>query len=85
MPTIDNAVREVLRTKFRLGLFEKPYADASRERAMLLNAEHRKYARQSANESFVLLKNERETLPIKKTTKEIAVIGFLANDKRNMN
>ncbi|MGI8788456.1 MAG: glycoside hydrolase family 3 N-terminal domain-containing protein [Pyrinomonadaceae bacterium] len=85
MATIDNAVREVLRTKFRLGLFDNPFADASRERAMLLNSEHRNYARQSANESFVLLKNERETLPIKKATKEIAVIGFLANDKRNMN
>ncbi|HEV8159169.1 MAG TPA: glycoside hydrolase family 3 C-terminal domain-containing protein, partial [Pyrinomonadaceae bacterium] len=62
-----------------------PYADANRERAMLLNAEHRKFARQSANESFVLLKNERETLPIKKSTKEIAVVGFLAGDRRNMN
>ncbi|MBA4121406.1 MAG: glycoside hydrolase family 3 C-terminal domain-containing protein [Acidobacteria bacterium] len=85
MATIDNAVREVLRTKFKLGLFEKPYADANRERAMLLNAEHRKFARQSANESFVLLKNERETLPIKKSIKEIAVVGFLAGDQRNMN
>jgi beta-glucosidase len=85
MPTIDNAVRNVLRIKYRLGLFEKPFADANRERVMILNVEHRKFARQSANESFVLLKNERETLPIKKTTKEIAVIGFLANDKRNMN
>ncbi len=83
--TIDNAVRNVLRTKFRLGLFENPFADPSREKAMILNAEHRNFARQSANESFVLLKNERETLPIEKTTKEIAVIGFLANDKRNMN
>jgi beta-glucosidase len=83
--TIDNTVRDVLRTKFKLGLFDKPYADANRERAMLLNAEHRKYARQSANESFVLLKNERETLPIKKSVKEIAVVGFLANSKINMN
>lgn len=85
LPTIDNAVRDVLRIKYQLGLFEKPYADATREQAMLLNAEHRKFARESAIKSFVLLKNERETLPIKKSTKEIAVIGFLANDKRNMN
>jgi beta-glucosidase len=85
MPTIDNAVREVLRTKFKLGLFDNPFADANRERATILTAENRNYARQSANESFVLLKNERETLPIKKSTKEIAVVGFLANDKRNMN
>jgi beta-glucosidase len=85
LATIDAAVRDVLRAKFRLGLFEKPFADANRERAAILTAENRRFARQSANESFVLLKNERETLPIKKTTKEIAVIGFLANDKRNMN
>ncbi|MDQ3713271.1 MAG: glycoside hydrolase family 3 C-terminal domain-containing protein [Acidobacteriota bacterium] len=85
MPTVDNAVRDVLRIKYRLGLFERPYADPARERAMILNAEHRKFARQSANESFVLLKNERETLPIKKSIKEVAVVGFLANDKRNMN
>ncbi len=83
--TVDNAVRNVLRTKFRLGLFDNPFADANRERATILTAENRRFARQSANESFVLLKNERETLPIKKTTEEIAVIGFLANDKRNMN
>lgn len=83
--TIDEAVRNVLRTKFRLGLFDNPFADANRERATILTAEHRKFARQSANESFVLLKNERETLPIKKTTKEIAVVGFLADSKINMN
>jgi beta-glucosidase len=85
MATIDNAVRDVLRVKYRLGLFERPFADARAERATILTAENRRFARQSANESFVLLKNERETLPIKKTTDEIAVIGFLANDKRNMN
>ncbi len=85
MVTIDDAVRQILRTKFKLGLFDNPFADASRERAAILTAENRRIARQSANESFVLLKNERETLPIKKTTKEIAVVGFLANDKRNMN
>lgn len=83
--TIDEAVRNVLRTKFRLGLFDNPFADANREKATILNAEHRKFARQSANESFVLLKNERETLPIKKTVKEIAVVGFLADSKVNMN
>lgn len=85
MATVDNAVRNVLRTKFRLGLFDNPFADANREKATILNAEHRRFARQSANESFVLLKNERETLPIKKTTKEIAVVGFLADSKINMN
>ena len=83
--TVDNAVRRVLRTKFKLGLFDNPFADASRERAAILTAENRRIARQSANESFVLLKNQNNTLPIDKRTKEIAVVGFLANDKRNMN
>ena len=82
---INNAVRTVLRTKYRLGLFDKPFADANLEKQVVFNAEHRKYAREVAAKSFVLLKNERETLPISKRTKEIAVIGSLANDKKNMN
>ena len=83
--TIDNAVRAVLRAKFRLGLFDKPFADGARERAMIYTAENLKFARESAAESFVLLKNNNETLPIAKTTKKIAVIGALANDKKSMN
>jgi beta-glucosidase len=82
---IDNAVRNVLRIKFRVGLFEKPYADAAREQRVVFNSEHVKFAREVAASSLVLLKNERETLPISKTAKKVAVIGFLANDKRNMN
>lgn len=85
MATIDNAVRNVLRIKYRLGIFEKPFADANREKATLLNAEHRQFAREVAAKSFVLLKNERETLPLSKRTKEIAVIGGLANSKADMN
>ncbi|MCY7374541.1 MAG: glycoside hydrolase family 3 C-terminal domain-containing protein [Pyrinomonadaceae bacterium] len=82
---INNAVRTVLRTKYKLGLFDKPFADANLEKQVVFNAEHRKFAREVAAESFVLLKNERETLPINKRTKEIAVVGSLANDKKNMN
>ena len=85
MATIDNAVRNVLRIKFRLGLFDKPFADVNREKATLLTAEHRKFAREVAAKSFVLLKNDKETLPINKRTKEIAVIGGLANSKTDMN
>lgn len=85
MATIDNAVRSVLRTKFRLGLFDKPFADVSREKATLLTAEHRQFAREVAAKSFVLLKNDKETLPISKQTKNIAVIGGLANSKADMN
>lgn len=85
LAAIDNAVRTVLRTKYRLGLFDKPFADTTREKQVVFNAEHRKFAREVAAKSFVLLKNERETLPISKRTKEIAVVGSLANDKKNMN
>ena len=85
MATLDEAVRNVLRIKYRLGLFDNPMADADRERQTLLTAEHRKAAREIAAKSFVLLKNDRETLPISKSVKNVAVIGFLANDKHNMN
>lgn len=85
MATIDNAVRNILRIKYKLGLFDKPFADVNREKATLLAAEHRKFAREVAAKSFVLLKNDKETLPINKATKEIAVIGGLANSKTDMN
>ena len=82
---INNAVRAILRAKYKLGLFDNPFADANREKQTVFNPEFRKFAREVAAKSFVLLKNERETLPISRRTKEIAVIGSLANDKKNMN
>ena len=82
---VDDAVRTILRAKYKLGLFDNPFADANREKQTVFNPEFRKFARQVAAESFVLLKNERETLPISRRTKEIAVVGALANDKANMN
>ena len=82
---IDDAVRTVLRAKYKLGLFDTPFADSNREKQTVFNPEFRKFAREAAAESFVLLKNERETLPISRRTKEIAVIGALANDKADMN
>ncbi len=82
---VDDAVRTVLRTKYRLGLFDRPFADANREKQVVFNTEHQKFAREVAAKSFVLLKNDRETLPISRSTKEIAVVGSLANDKKNMN
>ena len=63
MATIDEAVRRVLRIKFRLGLFERPYAD---ERARKLLETNLAAAREIAARSLVLLKNERETLPLSK-------------------
>jgi beta-glucosidase len=78
---IDEAVRRVLRIKLRLGLFEKPYADAARERSLVANPEHRRAARDVAARSMVLLKNDRNLLPLNQDLRSIAVIGPLANDQ----
>lgn len=78
---VDNAVRRMLRMKFALGLFDKPYGDPAREKEAILNPEHLKLAREAAAKSCVLLKNNNETLPIPSTAKKIAIIGALANDK----
>jgi beta-glucosidase len=82
--TIDEAVRRVLRIKFRLGLFEHPYADESRERSLILSPPNVAAAREIAARSIVLLKNDRETLPVNKNTKSIAVIGPLADNQLDM-
>ena len=81
--TIDEAVRRILRIKFRLGLFERPYVDESLEKTAHLTTESRAVAREIAGKSMVLLKNERETLPLAKNIGSIAVIGPLADDKRS--
>lgn len=81
--TIDDAVRNVLRVKFRLGLFERPFADENLEKATIKKPEFLQAAREIAANSFVLLKNERETLPISKNIRKIAVVGALAEDRAN--
>ena len=83
MAVIDEAVRRMLRIKFRLGLFERPYTDEARESRLILSREHMAAARDVAARSMVLLKNERETLPFNKDLKSIAVIGPLADDQVN--
>jgi beta-glucosidase len=82
---IDDACRRILEAKYKLGLFTNPflYADVSRAGTDIMTAETRKAAREIAARSFVLLKNNQQTLPLKKTG-TIALIGPLANDKRNM-
>jgi beta-glucosidase len=80
--TIDEAVRRILRVKFRLGLFDRPYTDEQREPAALLRPESIRLAREIAGRSMVLLKNDRETLPLNKNVGSIAVIGPLADDRR---
>lgn len=79
--TIDEAVRRILRIKFRLGIFDHPYADESRERSVILSAANLAAAREIAARSMVLLRNERETLPLNKNVKSIALIGPLADDQ----
>ena len=81
---IDEAVRRVLRIKFRLGLFEKPYVDEARETAALLSREHQDAAREIAARSMVLLKNDHEALPLSKSVKSVAVIGPLADSQKDM-
>src|SRR5678815_2353735 len=80
--TIDEAVRRILRIKFRLGLFDRPYTDEAREPNALLRPESIRLAREIAGRSMVLLKNDRETLPLNKNVGSIAVIGPLADDRR---
>ena len=82
--TIDEAVRRVLRIKFRLGLFDKPYADEAREQTVILSRANVDAAREVAARSMVLLKNEREVLPISKQLRSIAVIGPLADAQQDM-
>src|SRR5262245_24129414 len=80
--TIDEAVRRVLRIKFRLGLFDHPYTDEGQETGSLLTAANRAAAREIAGRSMVLLKNDAETLPLNKSIPSLAVIGPLADAQR---
>jgi beta-glucosidase len=83
---IDQAVRRVLRMKFELGLFEDPYrySDEQREKETVMTDEFLASARDISRKSIVLLKNENQVLPISKDVKTIAVIGPLANNKKEM-
>ena len=81
MDRLDEAVRRVLRLKFRAGLFQNPYTDPARERLAVLTAENVQVARRAAQESLILLKNQTDLLPLDKSVKTIAVIGPLADDK----
>jgi beta-glucosidase len=82
LATIDEAVRRILRIKYRLGLFDHPYADEAREPNSLLRPASLTLAREAAARSMVLLKNDNRALPLDKSVKSIAVIGPLADDRR---
>jgi beta-glucosidase len=83
---VDDAVRRILTKKFELGLFDDPYrfSDPARERAALADPRHRQAARAIAAESIVLLKNDNAALPLKRGLGSIAVIGPLADARRDL-
>ncbi|HEX3229902.1 MAG TPA: glycoside hydrolase family 3 N-terminal domain-containing protein, partial [Pyrinomonadaceae bacterium] len=84
LSAIDEAVRRILRVKFRLGLFDRPYADEAREQGAILSTSNVQAAREAAARSIVLLKNERNALPLRKDVGSIAVIGPLGDDQENL-
>lgn len=79
MSAVDQAVRRILRVKFRLGLFEQPDVDPSRVDAVFPSPGSRQAAREVARETFVLLQNRGEILPVGSQVRSIAVVGSLAN------
>jgi beta-glucosidase len=82
MQTLDDRVRDVLRVKFTVGLFDHPYVeDANRTKAIVNSAEHQAVALRAARESLVLLKNDGNVLPLSKQIKSVAVIGPNADDQ----
>lgn len=82
---IDDAVRRILKVKFELGLFDNPYkyCDESYEKATVGKKELQDGVLDIAKKSIVLLKNESNLLPLKKSEQKIALIGALANDKNS--
>jgi beta-glucosidase len=82
---IDAGCRRILKAKFELGLFDDPYryCDVQRAKTEILTPENRKAARDIAAQSFVLLKNEKNVLPLKKGG-TVALIGPMADNKENM-
>lgn len=91
MQVVDDAVRRILKIKYKLGLFDDPYryCDATREKELTYNAANLAASLDVAKRSIVLLKNtyvqgsSKPLLPISKTQQKIAVIGALANDKNS--
>lgn len=82
---IDAACRKILEAKYKLGLFQDPfkYCDESRTKTEIFTADHRREARTIAAQSFVLLRNQNNVLPLKKSG-TVALIGPLADNKENM-
>lgn len=84
MRAIDDAVRRVLRAKFRIGLFDRPDADPSRHDAVFPTPQSREVALTVARETIVLLQNRDDLLPLGPKTRSIAVIGGLAASQADL-
>ncbi|MGI6148399.1 MAG: glycoside hydrolase family 3 N-terminal domain-containing protein [Limnochordia bacterium] len=82
--TVDQAVRRILRLKFKLGLFENPFVKEDGFEALFETPAQRDLAREAARQSLVLLKNEGGLLPIDTRFRRIAVIGPSADSTRNL-
>ncbi|HEX3146214.1 MAG TPA: glycoside hydrolase family 3 C-terminal domain-containing protein, partial [Pyrinomonadaceae bacterium] len=81
MKTLDDRVRDVLRVKFLLGIFDHPYIDDAGYAEKIVNSpEHQQVALRAARESIVLLKNDHNALPLSKEIRSIAVVGPNADD-----
>ena len=82
---VDDSVRRILRVKFELGLFDDPYkyCDEKREKATIGSKANIAGVLDMAKKSIVLLKNEKNLLPLQKSGQKIALIGALANDKNS--
>jgi len=81
---IDAAVRRVLQAKVKAGLFDDPYTDETLFAKVALTKEHRQAARRVALQSFVLLKNDGDVLPLARDKGTIAVIGPLADARADL-
>ncbi|MET0377164.1 MAG: glycoside hydrolase family 3 N-terminal domain-containing protein [Rhizorhabdus sp.] len=81
---VDRAVRHVLEMKIRMGLFERPYIDVSKVGQVLANPQHLELARIAAERSAVLVRNDRNVLPLNRdAVRSLAVVGPLADSKRD--
>ena len=76
---LDSRVADVLRLKFKLGLFDNPYTDAALVSQVEDNPRHNETALEASRKSLILLKNEKSTLPFKSDVKRITLVGELAN------
>lgn len=83
--TLDKRVAEILRIKFRLGLFDNPYRGNGKQAEQIVHSkEHQAVSLEAARQSLVLLKNETNLLPLSKSIRSITVIGPNANEQTQL-